>query len=134
MPGSSASRLSASRSYIVSMVLMDTTGSQWVTMFHEQAMQLLRVSAEELNELKSSVRASATPCAPPLPTDPRPQNPAEYEAVFARANFSTLVSKLRVQLEQSNEATRLRCTVVDSRPIDYVAESKDLITAIENWQ
>jgi replication factor A1 len=106
---------SCNRRYILSMSLADHTGTQWVSLFDEQAQQLLGHSAEDLHQMKIS------------------GDDAAYERVFADALFKQLCIRLRVKQEMVNDEPRLKCTSFSMGSVDFAAESKQLLLAISKY-
>ena len=88
-------------------------------MFNDQAEQLLGVTADELAKM--------------LPNGEMPEGdpPAQFEDVFSRANFQSLASTLRCNVEQYGDGeARLKVTVQRMKTIDWAEESAALIAAI----
>jgi replication factor A1 len=101
--------------YIMSVVIMDHTGSTWTTCFNDQGKVVLNGrTADEIGELRDS-------------------NNALFEAVFKEALFKEYVFRLRVKAENVQEELRVKAGVVNLEPINYAAESKDLLRAIAQY-
>lgn len=100
--------------YIMSCVVSDSSGSQWVTCFNETGQQLLGRSADDLARLKE-------------------ENESLFDQALMEANFSEYIFTLRVKEEMNNDETRLRCSMIRCTPIDWTTENRQLIAAIENF-
>jgi replication factor A1 len=59
---------------------------------------------------------------------------ARYEAVFQEANFTPYVFRVRIKVENVNDEQRVKCNIVQARPINYVQECRDLVAAIKSYQ
>jgi replication factor A1 len=97
----------------MSVQVADAWGSQWVTLFNEQGTQLMNgKSAGELFDMKHMTGDAA------------------WEAAFKAANFQEFIMTLRCKVETYNDEARLKVSVQRMAPIDYAAESRELINAI----
>jgi replication factor A1 len=103
------------RRYIATMTLADHSGNNWFSMFNESAEKLLGHTAEELYQFKTE------------------GNEAAFDAVFSEALFKTFVCKIRVKQEQVNDELRVKCNVIAMNALDLVAESKQMIEAINKY-
>ncbi|TYZ63719.1 hypothetical protein PybrP1_003688 [[Pythium] brassicae (nom. inval.)] len=101
--------------YIMSVVVLDHTGSSWTTCFNDQGKVVLNGrTADEIGELRET-------------------NPAAFEAAFKEALFKQYVFRLRIKAENVQEELRVKAGVVTLEPINYVAEAKDLLKAISQY-
>ncbi|KAF1330063.1 Replication protein a 70 kda dna-binding subunit, partial [Globisporangium splendens] len=101
--------------YIMSVVVLDHTGSTWTTCFNDQGKVVLNgKTADEIGELRET-------------------NPALFEAAFKEALFKQYVFRLRVKAENVQEELRVKAGVVNLEPINFVNESKDLLQAIAQY-
>jgi replication factor A1 len=101
--------------YVMSVQVADAWGSQWVTLFNDQGTQLMGgKTAGELFKIKSHTGEAA------------------WDAAFKSANFQEFIMTLRCKVESYNDESRLKISVQRMTPIDYVAESRELISAIES--
>ncbi|SPQ96570.1 unnamed protein product (mitochondrion) [Plasmodiophora brassicae] len=91
--------------YIFSFAVADSTGSTWLSVFHDEALQLLGGRSAE--DLRSCLEVGDT---------------GTPEAAFRSANFTEHVFKVRAKYEVMNENTKLRATVVAIAPIDHATE------------
>ncbi|XP_031572203.1 replication protein A 70 kDa DNA-binding subunit-like [Actinia tenebrosa] len=98
---------------ILSAHLADFTSSQWVTCFQESAEMILGHTAKEVGELRDS------------------GNEGAFDQLFANAEFKSYVFKIRAKMETYNEETRLKCSVVGVKPVDYKQDSKRLLEDIQ---
>lgn len=101
--------------YILVVVLLDHTGNTWTTCFNDQGKIVLNGrTADEIAELRET-------------------NPALFESIFKDALFKQYVLRLRVKAENVQEELRVKASVVNLEPINYVNESKDLLQAIAQY-
>jgi replication factor A1 len=98
--------------YLVSMMANDSTGGQWLGAFNEIGEKLFGRPAAEVAQLKEDNMSN------------------EYEAVFEAVNFKTYLFTIRAKEETYQEEQRVKCNIVDMNPLDFVAESKNLINGI----
>ena len=104
--------MTCNRRYILTASLADHTGTHWISLFDEAAQLLLGHTAEELHQMKVA------------------GDDASYERVFSDALFKQYVAKLRVKQEMVNDEPRLKSTALSMTPINFAAESKQLLHAI----
>ncbi|VEU45086.1 unnamed protein product [Pseudo-nitzschia multistriata] len=100
------------RKWIFSGTVGDSTSNTWVSVFDEQAQQMLGRTADEMHEHYQT-------------------NQPLYDACFAKAAFSEWVLKCRVRKEQVNDEYRTKVQVVRMEPVDYAAECREMIQALE---
>lgn len=103
------------RRYILSLSVADHTCTTWVTLFDDAAKQLLGHSAEDLHQMKLS------------------GDDAGYEKVFSDALFKEVVLKLRVKQEMVNDEPRIKSSVTNFASVDFVSESKQLLSVIAKY-
>lgn len=101
--------------YILSMTVSDHTGQNWVTLFHDQAVALLKKTPRELIEIRQNEGQEA------------------FDAVFNDAYWKTLLVKARVKYEKVQDQDRLKITALNTAPINYAAESLQLLDAIAKY-
>ena len=100
--------------FILPGTMADHSGSQWVTLFDDQAKVLLGRSAKEVKELQDGSKT------------------AEFEAVFRRAQFSEWVLRVRAKMESGTDGEeRLRMVVQDLSKMDYAQECRNLLGSIQ---
>ena len=97
--------------YIMQVQLADHTGTHWVSLFDDEAKQLMEKSASELMELKQG--------------DLDRYRDEIKKPVFGRYNVI-----LRSKMETHQDETRLKTTCLKIEKIDHVEESRQLIHAI----
>ena len=103
------------RKWIFSATVADDTGSTWVSLFDEQAVTLFNgATADQVFE--------------------QFENQDAYDSYFAKASYSEWVLKCRVKNEVVNDESRVKTTVLRMDPVDYVAESNDILKQLEKWQ
>jgi len=100
------------RKWIFSGTVGDGTSNTWVSVFDEQAQQLLGRTADEMHEHYET-------------------NQELYDGLFIKAAFSEWLFKCRVRKEQVNDEYRTKVQVVRMEPVNYVAECRDMIQALE---
>ncbi|KAH7476637.1 hypothetical protein PRIC1_000650 [Phytophthora ramorum] len=101
--------------YILSVVMLDHTGSTWTTCFNDQGKVVMNGrTADEIGELRDT-------------------NPALFESTFKDALFKQYVCRLRVKAENVQEELRVKASVTNLEPVNFVQESKDLLQAIAQY-
>ena len=103
---------SCDRKWIFSGTVGDATSNTWVSIFDEQAQQLLGTTA---NEMFGHFE----------------QDQELYDSVFAKAAFTEWLFKCRVRKEFVNDEYRTKVQVVRMEPVDYASECRDMIAALE---
>ncbi|XP_077995287.1 replication protein A 70 kDa DNA-binding subunit-like isoform X2 [Glandiceps talaboti] len=98
---------------LLSANVVDFADGQWVTCFQGQAESLLGQKAEYIGNLKDT-------------------NEAEFDALFQEANFKSYNFRMRIKQETYNDETRLKCSAMDVRPLDFKEHSKKLIMDIRS--
>ncbi|TXT13513.1 hypothetical protein VHUM_00880 [Vanrija humicola] len=97
--------------YILSMNVMDYTGSFWITAFNEVAELILGVSANELMRLKEE-------------GDP------SFERHFFKATSIEWTLQMMAKQDTFNDQVRVRYQARRASPVDYAADSRHLIEKI----
>lgn len=97
--------------YILSMHVMDHTGSFWSTAFNEVAEQVMGISANELMRLKD-------------------EDEAAFKRCFTKAVGQTWNFQLMAKQDSFNDQVRVRYTSRRAAKVDFVADSAHLITQI----
>jgi len=93
----------------------DDTASTWVSLFDEQALTLFNgAKADDVFE--------------------EFENQDSYDGFFAKACYSEWNFKCRVKNEMVNDEPRIKTSIVRMDPVDYAAESRDIIAQLEKWQ
>lgn len=100
------------RKWIFSGTVGDGTSNTWVSVFNEQAEQLLGTTADEMFGHFET-------------------NQEVYDAAFAKAAFTEWLFKCRVKKELVNEEYRTKVQVMRMEPVNYVSECRDIIAALE---
>lgn len=100
------------RKWIFSGTVADGMGSTWVSIFDEQAQQLLGTTADDMFKQFET-------------------NQDFYDATFSKAAFSEWIFKCRVKEEMVNDEPRMKAQVVKMEPVNYVTECRDMIAALE---
>lgn len=97
---------------MLSAQLCDSTGNQWVTFFQETAESILGTTSAELGRLMEEAKE-------------------EYSDVFQRQMFKLFDIRARAKMETYNNETRLKVSIVNSKPVDYKVASSRLIADIK---
>nr|XP_049598711.1 replication protein A 70 kDa DNA-binding subunit isoform X2 [Syngnathus scovelli] len=97
--------------FMLSVNLADFGDNMWATCFQETAETLLGISAEELGHLKDTDENA-------------------FDKVFEKIYFSTYVFRNRVKLENFNDESRMKVTVMEVLPADQRQHSRRLLNAI----
>jgi replication factor A1 len=103
------------RKWIFSGTVADDTASTWVSLFDDQALTLFN------GAMADDVFAEF-------------ENQDSYDGYFAKACHTEWNLKCRVKNEMVNDEPRLKTTIVRMEPVDYAAESRDMISQMEKWQ
>lgn len=104
------------RRYILSLVLSDASGNNWFSLFNDTAEMLLQASAESVHQMKSQ------------------GDELGAASIFKNALFKTFVAKVRVKQELVQDEMRVKSTIVSLNEIDYIAESRSMLAAIDKYQ
>ncbi|ORX64153.1 replication factor-a protein [Basidiobolus meristosporus CBS 931.73] len=97
--------------YIMAINVSDHTGQVWLQCFNDIGVQVLGKTAGELMQLKDI-------------------NPAAFSAVFQQANFQQYMFKCRAKQEVFNDTSKVRYSVLQATPLDFVSQSKSLLEQI----
>jgi replication factor A1 len=100
------------RKWIFSGTVGDGTSNTWVSIFDEQAQQLLGTTADEMYGHYET-------------------NQELYDSVFAKAAFSEWLFKCRVKKELVNDEYRTKVQVVRMEHVNYASECREMIAALE---
>jgi len=101
------------RRFIFSGTVADDTSTSWVSVFNEQAESMFNgVKADELYEkIAEGDRDS-------------------YDSTFAKASCTEWIIKCKVKQEHVGDESRVKTSIVSLTPIDYAAESRNLLAAL----
>ncbi|RAL39141.1 hypothetical protein DM860_011627 [Cuscuta australis] len=94
--------------YIMVMKVSDASGEAWMSVFNDQAEQILRHTANELDRLKSQDGESA------------------YMEKLKEATWVSYIFQVSVAVQEYNSEKKQRITVRGAAPVDYAEESKYL--------
>ena len=92
---------------------MDASGQTWVTMFNDQAKTFLGKSADDMFALNDS-------------------NTNAYEKECKSHCWRDVEMRLRIQADTYNEEKRLRVVCSTVKKINYAADSKFLLSEIQD--
>eukprot|EP01105_Mastigella_eilhardi_P000284 TRINITY_DN1038_c0_g3_i1.p1 TRINITY_DN1038_c0_g3~~TRINITY_DN1038_c0_g3_i1.p1 ORF type:complete len:685 (+),score=222.62 TRINITY_DN1038_c0_g3_i1:234-2057(+) len=101
--------------YIMNITASDHTGSMYLSCFNESGRQLLNMDCRKLLEIKG-------------------QSESQFDAVFTERSFRKYTFKVRGQAEEYNQETRIKFSVLNATPLDWVAESRKLLQQIAEMQ
>jgi replication factor A1 len=99
------------RKWLFTGTVSDDRASTWVSIFDEQAYQLLGVTADDVFA--------------------QYENQDVYDGYFAKAQHTEWVFKCRVKNEMVNDEPRVKTQVVRMDPVDYAAECREMFAAME---
>jgi replication factor A1 len=105
-----------SQRYILSLLITDAGGGQWVTVFNDEAESLLGKTAKELQGFLDM------------------GNEDEFNKVFKDANFKSYIFSCRAKADNHNDELRCRVTVSKAKPIDSIVECKYVMEEIEKYE
>jgi len=98
--------------YMISAEISDTTGTQWITVFRNEAEALLGVSAEEFGNYKLN------------------QNESIIEDIIRKAMNRERIFKLRAKAEQYNDERKIKFTCMNVSEVDWPSHGRRLIDEI----
>ena len=104
------------RRFIFSATITDDTSTTWVSFFDEQARQLLgeEHTADDINKK----------CFENYDQD-------LFDSIFNKAQFTDWIIKCKVKQEMVGDENRVKSSVYTLTKMDYVSESRNLLSAIE---
>jgi len=105
----------AERRYILTCMLADHTGSQWVTLFNDECVELLGMTADELHGIRLNHGDDA------------------YLAVIKKPLFTSWNCVIKSKLEMVQDEHKLNSTVGRLGRLNYVDENIMLINAIQKY-
>lgn len=97
---------------MLQVCVADVSDSQWVTIFHDQAEQVLNTNASELGAMKET-------------------NKDDYEKIMDAILFKNYNFKMRSKIETYNGESRWKVTAMNLSPVDPQEYCRRLITGIE---
>eukprot|EP00937_MAST-01D_sp_MAST-1D-sp2_P007928 g7928.t1 len=101
--------------YILPLTVTDHSGNHWATCFDDEAKAILGgVTADQMEEYKR-------------------EDESKFESVIQGATFQEFVFRLRIKEEEYNEERRTKVAVMRATPVNYQAESRDLLAAIAKY-
>ena len=102
----------AERRFLLNIAVEDHTGHQWFTLFDESQVIFQNFTVDELGRLKDT-------------------DVARYEEIIDDCMFHDFVFRINIKTDTRSEERRLKCTVHQLQPVDFVAESKYMISEIK---
>jgi len=103
------------RRFIFSGTVADDTCTSWVSVFNEQAESLFKGEAKA-DDLYEKVANG----------DGRDL----YDSTFMKATYTDWIFKCKVKQEMVGDEQRVKTSIVSVSPIDYVVESRNLLTSL----
>lgn len=104
--------------YILTVSVLDSTGQLWLTLFDDQARELIGMSAGELLELKEN-------------PDLENNKGNEFQSVLGSLQMSEFSFRVRARQDSYNGQTRVRYNVVGLQKLDYDMECEALCDILE---
>jgi len=104
------------RRFILNCRVKDHTGSQVVTVFDDQAVQMLGHTADELFDMHVL------------------GHHIRVELIYKKAIFTVYYLSLRVKMETYNNETCQKIVVIAMKPLKHDSECAELTTAIATFQ
>ncbi|CAG2165033.1 unnamed protein product [Oppiella nova] len=99
---------------MLSVLVSDATGDQWVTAFHEVAEKLIGRPVAELSALyESSVD--------------------EYQALVSALLFRTFQLRCGSKVDEYNGERRVKSTCYSAQPVDPIQRARQLMASINEW-
>jgi replication factor A1 len=102
------------RRFIFSGTVADDTCTSWVSVFNEQAEVLL--DGARANDLYAAVANG--------------DGKDLYDSTFMKATYTDWIIKCKVKQELVGDEQRVKTSMVSLSPVDYVAESRNLLKAL----
>ncbi|UJR08912.1 hypothetical protein I4U23_013166 [Adineta vaga] len=102
--------------YMVSAEFSDSTGSQWINIFRNEAEALLGITADEFGNYRMN------------------QNESIIDDVVGKAMNCERIFKLRAKVDQFNDERKVRFTCVSVSDIDWASTSRRLIEEIKQME
>lgn len=99
--------------YILNMNVADFSGAAWLSGFNDSGELILGQTAAELNMLKENGNEEA------------------YQAAFAKGLWKTYIFKCRAKGETYQDELKVRTSILNVMPVDYVAEANRLLQLID---
>jgi len=103
------------RRFIFSGTVADDTSTTWVSVFNEQAEKLFE--GAKADDLYQKIIDGDT-------------GRQIYESTFAKATYTEWIFKCKVKQEMVGDEQRIKTSLVAANPIDYAAESRNLLQAL----
>lgn len=101
--------------YVLNFQMQDFSGNNWFSAFDESGQKILGVTADHLDELKAA------------------GNEAEVERIFDAPLFRMYTAKCKVKQEAYQQEQKIKQSVLNILPIDFVQQNKSLLDAINKY-
>ncbi|CCD27078.1 replication factor A subunit protein RFA1 NDAI_0J01860 [Naumovozyma dairenensis CBS 421] len=99
--------------YMLTISVMDETNQLWLTLFNDQAEQLLDIDANKLIALKEN-------------------DPEEFTKITQSIQMNQYDFRIRAREDSYNDQTRIRYTVANLHKLNYKGEADYLATRLSN--
>jgi len=97
---------------ILSFSIADASDNQWVQVFHDQAEQILEISAQELGTMQTN-------------------DPEGYNRVFQNATFKKFNFRLRAKPDNYNDEVRVRHSVMSAEKVNFDTYNKLMVKELK---
>eukprot|EP01138_Halocafeteria_seosinensis_P008597 gb/GECG01008787.1/.p1 GENE.gb/GECG01008787.1/~~gb/GECG01008787.1/.p1 ORF type:complete len:685 (+),score=106.24 gb/GECG01008787.1/:1-2055(+) len=114
--------------YVLRVAISDPTGSKIVTLFNEDAEQLVGKPASEMRQILEETQNEERNTSDGF----APKN-TKFSSIFKDRTFTTWYLTLRIKNEMVKDEQRLKVTVARMRDVDPVYEGKALISGINKY-
>ena len=114
--------------YVLRVAIGDPTGSKIVTLFNEDAEQLVGKPASEMKQILEETQNEDQDTS-----DGFAPKSNKFSSIFKDRTFTTWYFTLRIKNEMVKDEQRLKVTVGRMREVDPVYESKALISGINKY-
>ncbi|CAG8443896.1 10857_t:CDS:1 [Ambispora leptoticha] len=101
--------------YIFTFGVSDATGQMWMATFNDTAVKILGIEADEMYELSLNDESA-------------------FEAAFKSMQFKQFIFSFRAKSEYYQDMERMKYTLADVQPLDFVAEGNMLLEQIEQYE
>jgi replication factor A1 len=101
--------------YMLTLHVGDFTGQIWITLFDDTSASVLGLPAEELKKLGG-------------------ENSSQLQSTIKKLYQKELYLKIRSREDTYNNEVKMRYNVLNLNTVDYLKESKSLISLIDKCQ
>lgn len=111
--------------YVLRVAISDATATKIVTLFDQEAEQLIGKPASEMRQILEESKASMGDSA-----DGAPPKSSRFTAMMNEKSFTTWYFTLRIKQDMVKDENRLKVSVGRMREVDPVFETKALMNGI----